>query len=137
MGVGLGNRDCSLTFHLLAPNSIAKSKEFTFSFSSYDPLSHFGPKFEQAMRILGEQQAQETRSTARRLSGQVKTITIGLTTISSPDEVGRIMSELQKVDARAFAYMVKDSNADSIFTLHLKDNTSRELLFAIPPFYAK
>ena len=43
------------------------------------------------------------------------------------------MSELQKVDARAFTYMVKDSNADSIFTLHLKDKTSKELSFAIAP----
>ena len=133
IGVGLGNKDCSLTFHLLAPNSIAKSKEITFSFSSYDPLSHFGPQFERAMKILGEQQAQETRSTTRRLAGQVKTITIGLTKISSPDEIERIISELQKVDARAFSYMVKDSDADSIFTLHMKDNTSKELLFAIPP----
>ena len=133
MGVGLGNRDCSLTFHLLTPNSIDKSKEITFSFSSYDPLSHFGPQFEGAMKTLGEQKAQETRVKARRLSGRVNAITIGATTISSPAEVGRILTELQTVDARAFAYMVKDSNADKIFTLRLKDNTARELLFAIPP----
>lgn len=131
--VGLGNKDCSLTIHFVDGKKINNEKEHTFDFSSYDSLDRFGPKFDEAMKFAGEQEAQETRQIAHQLSSKVKAVTIGKTTISSPEKIKEIMSELQLVNQHAFAYMVEGADADFIFTLHLKDGTSRAINFAIGP----
>lgn len=81
-----------------------RAPEF-FNFKPDDPNSSFGPAFVQALQELSRYQADRVRQKARQLAPQVVAIeVVGDKIIRDGPTVRRLLSELQQLDEKAFAY---------------------------------